>query len=611
MSSIPTSFLITAAHGDVAEAIAGILAEAIPNARVEGADATVTGPGAAVFPRIHGLPLASAPGYPAALRALAEAVGADVVIPCNDREIERLAIDPGVATTLPLLRTSPDAARVFVDKLATADWLASRGFATPWTVSLTAADPTRLPFITKARRGAGSQNVRLVRSKATLDAIKAEFGDTWIAQEYLDDDHAEFTCAVLRTNGEERHVAMRRRLDAGRTVMAVVTAEPAIEAMLQRLAVQEFEGPLNVQLRLSNGEPKIFEINPRFSSTVRMRHRLGFEDLLWAVRARAGERLPPSRAKANRTVYRLSREVVAPAPRPNDGRYHKVRTSGGWVTAAPKPSAEELREFYRTQYYQERPSASYQDSYDEPERRHRRLLSETMLLSIAEARPAPPGKFLDVGCGEGFSLAAACANGWEVAGVDFSDHGVRRFHPELLPTIRVGDAYAILDEMMGASVTYDACVLRNVVKHVLDPADLLRRISGVLAPGAVVAVTVPNDYSPLQLRAMERGKIGHEFWFGPPQHLHYFNIDNGTALARDCGLRVLDRFASFPIDFFLFHAGSNYVADPAQGKGAYRAMIDLDLLMAEQGLPQYLALCRTMAECKVGRAFTMILGLDQ
>jgi carbamoyl-phosphate synthase large subunit len=27
----------------------------------------------------------------------------------------------------------------------------------------------------------------------------------------------------------------------------------------------------------------VFEINPRFSSTVLMRHRLGFSDVLWAI----------------------------------------------------------------------------------------------------------------------------------------------------------------------------------------------------------------------------------------------------------------------------------------------------------------------------------------
>ena len=42
-------------------------------------------------------------------------------------------------------------------------------------------------------------------------------------------------------------------------------------------------GSINIQLRITDKGPRIFEINPRFSSTVLMRHRIGFCDLLWAI----------------------------------------------------------------------------------------------------------------------------------------------------------------------------------------------------------------------------------------------------------------------------------------------------------------------------------------
>jgi carbamoyl-phosphate synthase large subunit len=40
---------------------------------------------------------------------------------------------------------------------------------------------------------------------------------------------------------------------------------------------------VNVQLRLTENGSRIFEMNPRFSSTVFMRHLLGFRDLVWMV----------------------------------------------------------------------------------------------------------------------------------------------------------------------------------------------------------------------------------------------------------------------------------------------------------------------------------------
>ena len=43
-------------------------------------------------------------------------------------------------------------------------------------------------------------------------------------------------------------------------------------------------GSINVQLRITNHLPKIFEINPRFSSTVLFRHLFGFKDLEWSIK---------------------------------------------------------------------------------------------------------------------------------------------------------------------------------------------------------------------------------------------------------------------------------------------------------------------------------------
>ena len=42
-------------------------------------------------------------------------------------------------------------------------------------------------------------------------------------------------------------------------------------------------GSINIQLRLTKNGPRVFEINPRFSSTALMRHRIGFSDVLWAI----------------------------------------------------------------------------------------------------------------------------------------------------------------------------------------------------------------------------------------------------------------------------------------------------------------------------------------
>ena len=40
------------------------------------------------------------------------------------------------------------------------------------------------------------------------------------------------------------------------------------------------------QFRVINKIPHVFEINPRFSSTVKMRDMIGFKDLIWSIESK-------------------------------------------------------------------------------------------------------------------------------------------------------------------------------------------------------------------------------------------------------------------------------------------------------------------------------------
>jgi carbamoyl-phosphate synthase large subunit len=78
---------------------------------------------------------------------------------------------------------------------------------------------------------------------------------------------------------------MKRRLSSGVTSFAEVVNDLSIETLCIRIAESlELFGSINIQLRLVEGlGPMVFEINPRFSSTVGMRHAIGFSDLIWSI----------------------------------------------------------------------------------------------------------------------------------------------------------------------------------------------------------------------------------------------------------------------------------------------------------------------------------------
>ena len=288
--------------------------------------------------------------------------------------------------------------------------------------------------------------------------------------------------------------------------------------------------------------------------------------------------------------------------------YRLVRQPEGFQSVHPLPDPQALAEFYSKLYYQAPQSASYQTTYSTEEVEQRYLRGRVTLHAISQVAPGNPAErdFLEVGCGEGFLLKVAQDAGYRIKGIDFSDFGLRRFHPALVDSTEAGDAFAILDRVASGGQRYDICCLQNVLEHVIDPRALMAQIRCLLKPDGVAVITVPNDFSRIQLKAEAKGLISRRFWVAPPQHLHYFNTQTLPSFLTAMGFATLDAFADFPIEFFLYHPGSNYIESPSAGKPAHKARVELDLLLAENGLGPLHGLCQAMTKCGIGRNVTII-----
>ena len=90
------------------------------------------------------------------------------------------------------------------------------------------------------------------------------------------------------------------------------TGTEAIRQLLEFVAHRlQLRGSINVQLRKTTRGPVIFEINPRFSSTVMFRHQLGFTDLLWSLQEARGQLPgPQSKPQIGSKFYRVGTEII-------------------------------------------------------------------------------------------------------------------------------------------------------------------------------------------------------------------------------------------------------------------------------------------------------------
>lgn len=305
-------FLVTGANGDIASAIGRVLLSSFPDAKVVGCDLGASWPGRSVFEEMYTLPRAEDSAYLASLKKLSQEIEATCIIPCTEPELEKIVSHWESVSELPLLINDPDFVRIGLDKFATNTWLSSLGLNTPKTLQLKDAVSKDLPLFIKPRIGSGSRNLEIVKTESRLLVCRNnDHKNNMVAQELLEPNLGEYTCAILKKGSVVRILIMQRWLSGGLTSQMVVVENKSIKNMLQTVADNLSEiAAINVQLRLTHDGPRIFEINPRLSSTVMMRHKVGFNDLVWWINALNGEEPSLFSVPVGYHVYRTYNEIV-------------------------------------------------------------------------------------------------------------------------------------------------------------------------------------------------------------------------------------------------------------------------------------------------------------
>ncbi|HET9073884.1 MAG TPA: class I SAM-dependent methyltransferase [Solirubrobacteraceae bacterium] len=151
-----------------------------------------------------------------------------------------------------------------------------------------------------------------------------------------------------------------------------------------------------------------------------------------------------------------------------------------------------------------------------------RLLARTRgTLARRIAATAPPGPVLDVGSGDGSLLDALAAAGREAVGLE-RDPGGR------------ADTHAVeITDFTERSGTWAAVVLWHSLEHLRDAPAALAAAAGLLAPGGVLIVAVPN-------RDSWQARVLGDRWLALdlPRHLHHLTARALLTALRAQGLEV-------------------------------------------------------------------------
>ncbi len=145
----------------------------------------------------------------------------------------------------------------------------------------------------------------------------------------------------------------------------------------------------------------------------------------------------------------------------------------------------------------------------------------------------PDARVLEIGCGNGATGALALARGraGRYVGVELMESYANAAR-DVLSEVRVGDVERMEFDWQPAE--FDALILSEVLEHLVEPAQLLRRLSRFVRPGGLVLASSPNIAHWKVLRELVKGRFDladqgvfdrtHLRWFTPATFAAMFEV---------------------------------------------------------------------------------------
>lgn len=306
--------LVSGVAGDIGFCIGRILKEWNFFENLHGVDISEDHPGSLIFDQVGVAPRANADNYLEWLTDYILTNQIDLLVPTSEAEIFAISKNLSAIKSLcKVLINDEVLIKNSLDKNKTLKYLNAAGIKVPTHGIVGIGDkPVQYPVIVKPRRGQGSRGLR----KISTDSELIELTEGYVWQEYLTPDDEEYTCAVYVSKElKSRILLLKRVLVGGYTGRAIVVKNIEIEEYVKQIIeAWNVAGLYNIQLRLTNDGPKLFEINPRVSSTVVFRDKLGFKDLKWWVLETLGMELPNyEEVCAGTRIYRGNTEYIISA----------------------------------------------------------------------------------------------------------------------------------------------------------------------------------------------------------------------------------------------------------------------------------------------------------
>jgi carbamoyl-phosphate synthase large subunit len=181
------------------------------------------------------------------------------------------------------------------DKYASACLLRGKGIpsAESWLPEDLDFSKLHYPLFIKPRQGRGSVGAYSIRDERELRFFLT-YVQNPVVQEYLQgkeytiDLLADFDGNIISVVPRERIVVRSGVTDRGCTLY-----HPGmIDVAVRTAKVLDIRGPANIQVKLNNDTPTVFEVNPRFSGGIPLTIASGADFASWLIEMSRGKKVP-------------------------------------------------------------------------------------------------------------------------------------------------------------------------------------------------------------------------------------------------------------------------------------------------------------------------------
>ena len=234
----------------------------------------------------HIIPYGNKNNYISRLLEICKKEKISLLFPGMDAELMQLSLNrhlfKEIGTTVIVSR--PELINIADDKLQTYEQLVKAGINVPKTYLAESFNRKKnsFPIILKQKVGGfSSKNIYVIKNFTEWKLVISKIGkniSNYIAMDYIEGD--EYTCGTVNLNDVCKGViVMKRILRDGDTYKCFTIKNDIIEDEVKRLVnyIKPF-GACNVQLRMKDNKPYVFEINARCSGTTAARTLSGFNE---------------------------------------------------------------------------------------------------------------------------------------------------------------------------------------------------------------------------------------------------------------------------------------------------------------------------------------------